>query len=595
MNEIIIVYLQPEKKRSNLKMIQNIVKKYFFYLYVFTLCFGVLLYNTTGFKGMDVLSGIILIVFYVIYLIGTKNSNFNIGFLITILVFLFFLNYSFYISENTRNAISFDFLTQIRPYVTFFIVLQLSPTISESQKSLLKKICFYIWLFFVPIGLYATVNTSFLSTMMDQPSNYTACITCLSIVYLYCSDFSIKDKLTAIFMLAIGLIAVHSQFYIFFLVSCGLLMYFHHADVLKNNLRTGLALASVAGLIIYISRLEILNYLFPVGVTGKGFASLAIQASGFYSQFSEYGFQSFNGLISPEWYTTLPGSYYPVLAQLGVIGIVFYMAFWIYIMATSIIRFREKGDIQPFIITLILATFIFIENISDSFFTSNKGYFMMMFIGILLGKPENTESILSNTANTEKKKKKQSPQQIIQSSGKQLFLFNRKVQPASEITYLTPPVPVRKKEPVVENREVPAVTNQIKPAVGDNQSNELSVKEEYNEIIAATVDESFGESASVEDIRQITAPIQPSALFVEEDDDDEWEDDFEDEWEDDFMEEEKIMTFNNALHSSEPHTNKPAATYSFMQPDESFLKKADYRVENDENEEFPEGAFNYMI
>ena len=521
-------------------MIQNIVKKYFFYLYVFTLCFGVLLYNTTGFKGMDMISGIILIVFYVIYLIGTKNSNFNIGFLITILIFLFYLNYSFYISDNTRNAIAFDFLTQIRPYVTFFIVSQMSPSFSESQKSLLKKICFYIWLFFIPIGLYATVNPSFLSSMMDQPSNFTACITCLSIVYLYCGDFSVKEKLTSIFMLAIGLIVIHSQFYIFFLLACGLLMYFHHVDVLKNNLRTGLALASIAGLIIYMSRLEILNYLFPVGVTGKGFASLAVQASGFYYQLNELGVQSLNGLISQEW-ASFSGSYYPVLAQLGVIGIMFYLAFWVYIIAISIIRFRQNGDIQPFIITLILATFIFIENISDSFFTSNKGYFMMMFIGVLLGKPEDTETLLLNSVKTEKKKKKLSPLQIIRSSGKRLFLFNRKAQTFPEITYLTPPDPVRKQEPVIENREVPAVSNpvsnQITPVVKDNQSNELTLKEENKEVISTTVNDSLNQSESLENKQQITVAVQPSALFVGEED--EWEDVFEDEyeWEDEVEEE----------------------------------------------------------
>ena len=652
-------------------MIQNIVKKYFFYLYVFTLCFGVLLYNTTGFKGLDVVSGIILIVFYVIYLIGTKNSNFHIGFLITILAFLFYLNYSFYISDNTRSAISFDFLTQLRPYVTFFIVLQLSPTISESQKSLLKKICFYLWLFFIPIGLYAIVNPSFLSTMMDQPSNYTACITCLSIVYLYCSDFSMKDKLTAIFMLAIGLIVVHSQYYVFFLIACGLLMYFHHIDVLKNNLRTGLALASVAGLIIYISRFEILNYLFPVGVTGNGFASLAIQASGFYSQLSEYGFQSFNSLISKEWYT-LSGSYYPILAQFGIIGIMFYLAFWIFIITTSIIRFRQKGDIQPFIIVLILAIFVFVENISDTFFTSNKGYFIMMFLGILLGNPENIEDVIANSMQTTKKNKKYFSQQIIQLQGKKFFLFHKKAQPVQEIMYLTPPIPARKKEPAIETVDVPAVTVRIMPTVKDSPSNELTAKEENKESFTATVNVSCNESDSAESKQQITASIQPSALFVEEDDDYEWEDDYqdEDEWDEEFIEdedvnevddikedikfvasatpateetveevksvasatpaaevtveevqfvasaapatevtveekvkfelpakeikEEKSMIFSNFLQN-ETQPNKPAATYTFKQPDESLLKKTCYRVENDENEELSEGAFNYMI
>ena len=606
-------------------MVQNLLNKYFFYLYVFTLCFGVLLYNTTGFKGLDMVSGILLILVYAIYLIGTKNFNFNTGFLVTILVFLFYLNYSFYISDNTRNAIAYDFLLQLRPYVTFFIVLHMAPAFSASQKSLLKKICFYIWLFFIPLGLYAMINPSFLSAMMDQPSNFTACITSLAIVYLFCSDFTVKDKLTAIFMLAIGLIVIHSQFYIFFLLACGLLMYFHHADVLRNNLRTGLALATVAGLITYISRYEILNYIFPAGITGSGFASLAIQASEFYSYVNEFGFHSINGLISQEW-ASFSGSFYPVLAQLGVIGIVLYLAFWAYIIVISIIRFRQNGDIQPFIITMILATFIFIENITDSFFTSNKGYFMMMFIGILLGKPENNEEILANSIKTDKKKKKKT-------SDRRLLLFGKKVQPVDEITYLTPPIPVRKPKPVVENTEIPAV-NEMIPV---NESIELTVSEVHNDIVADTANESFSEPLPVVATDQIsTSTMQPAALFIEEEDDFEWEDDFEDEdiWEDEYLEKETELVAQPSIeevvapaaeeielaaqpvmeeinHFALPvedhieYTVQPIEeevkliaqpfVYSFSQPFKFVPKKAEYEVESYENEDFVEDSFNYMI
>ena len=583
------------------KMIQNLLNKYFFYLYVFTLCFGVLLYNTTGFKGLDMVSGVILLVFYGIYLFGTKNRNFNIGFLVTILVFLFYLNYSFYISDNTRNAIASDFLTQIRPYIAFFIVLQMAPVFSEAQKSLLKKICFYLWLFFIPIGLYATINPSFLSIMMDQPSNFTACITCLSIVYLYCGDFSVKDKLTAVFMLSVGLLAVNSYFYVFFLLVCGLLMYFHHADVLKNNLRTGIALASVTGLIVYISRYEILNYIFPAGIAGNGFASLAIQASEFYTNLNEYGLgSSINGFISQEWFSSISGSYYPVLAQLGIVGIMLYLSFWVYIILLSIFRFRQNGEIQPFIITLMLATFIFIENITDSLFTSNKGYFMMMFIGLLLSKPEEAEDMIASTIKPAKKKKKASPIHLISSQGKRfLVLLEQKVQPIREITYMAPTKKTKKHEPKTESRKIhrhtnqftppvndiqPAVTNQLTPPAVNNiqpavanqlipppvynihptvtnqltplsppppvvneiQPSVLPAKEEKIEEIAAPVIVSVNVSAPEIKQPQIIEAVRPAVPLIEEEDDDEyeWEDDFEDEFEwdeeEDYIEEEEI-------------------------------------------------------
>jgi hypothetical protein len=62
--------------------------------------------------------------------------------------------------------------------------------------------------------------------------------------------------------------------------------------------------------------------------------------------------------------------------------------FWVYILSKSLWQFKQDGDIQLFVILLILASFVFIENISDSFLTSNKGFFMMMFLGLLFGKRE---------------------------------------------------------------------------------------------------------------------------------------------------------------------------------------------------------------
>jgi|GEM_PF-958019 len=566
-------------------MIQKFINKYFFYLYVFTLFFGVLLYNTTGFKGLDIASSLILLVFYGIFLIGAKNRKFNLAFLAVVAIFLFYLNYSFYISYNTRNAIAMDFLTQLRPYLTFFIILQMSPQLSEKQKGILKKIVFYTWLLFIPIGLYALLNSSFLSILMDKPSNYTACITALSIVYLYCSNFSIKDKLTFVFMLSMGLITTHSQFYIFFLIVCGLIMFFHHADVLKSNWKTGIAMATIACLVIFVSRAEISNYLFPAGLTGGGFASLAT-SSGFSTQLNE-GINPLSSFINQEWFSNSV-SYYPVLAQLGLIGILLYLSFWGYILATSIIQFKRKGDIQPFIIVLMLVVFIFIENLTDSFFTSNKGYFMMMFIGLLLSKPEEVDQMMMDNINGERKKKRKqsSAVPIIRIPGNKFFFWEKKVPLVKENVFAMPQTPVAKPEPVVVKHEVDTVpvahveekneyhpNTQIVSKTSDNQSNVQTVAAEIHEVSVPLIEDTVKESApvqTVEVVQSATAEItvhpaaeivlqpavettvqpvaeiseqpapeihvQPVVAVEEEVAEDEWDDIFEDEdeWDDDF-------------------------------------------------------------
>ncbi|MDR2233243.1 MAG: hypothetical protein LBE56_08990 [Tannerella sp.] len=540
-------------------MIQKFINKYFFYLYVFTLFFGVLLYNTTGFKGLDIASSVILVVFYGIYLIGAKKRKFNIAFLFVVTIFLFYLNYSFYISYNTRNAIAMDFMTQLRPYLTFFMILQMSPTLSDKQKSILKKIVFYTWLLFIPVGLYALINSSFLSTLMDKPSNYTACIVALSIVFLYCSNFSIKDKLTFVFMMSMGLITVHTQFYIFFLIVCGLIMFFHHAAVLKSNWKTGIALATIACLIIFVSRSEITSHLFPAGLTGGGFASLAT-SSGFSSQLNE-GINPLSSFISQEWFSSSV-SYYPVLAQLGLIGILLYMSFWGYIIVTAIMQFKQKGDIQPFIIVLMLVVFIFLENLSDSFFTSNKGYFMMMFIGLLLSKPEEVDRMMIDESFAKKNRKSRESRMIpiINIPGKKLLFWQKKDSRNRKTSFAKLNSQEAKQERVVKQNNTVSEAkistsqketklrkkNQVSKEIDHEKSVLHTVSTPVDEVKVELIEDTVKEPAppvqtveTVQPVAEIHVSVPPAEAILEDEEVDEWDDTFEDEDEwDDYLEEE---------------------------------------------------------
>lgn len=399
-------------------MISKIVHNSFFYLFVFTLFFGVLLYDVIEFKLMDEMSGFILLIIYGIYIFTTKNKKSNPGLYITLLVFAFYLCYSIFVSYNTYTAIMLDFLIQIRPYLTFFIVAQISPSFSESQKSLLKRLCFFMWLFFIPIGIYGLINSTFLFSVFGHPSNYVVNISCLSLVYLFCSNFSIRDRFLFIIMFSAGLLATNTIFYTIFLLTCGILLYFNHSDILKFNLRTGIAIGVITLIILHITRVQISTYILPANhlaaeydlparsvlyqtainivskdfiPLGSGLASFGTDASGlYYSEiYSQYGLSSIDGLTPQNWYS-VSDSYYPSLAQFGIIGIILYLFFWGGIIYKSFVKFRQNSDIQLFVLTLILISFIFIENLSDSFLTSNKGYYMMMFLGVLFGKKKQT-------------------------------------------------------------------------------------------------------------------------------------------------------------------------------------------------------------
>ena len=44
----------------------------------------------------------------------------------------------------------------------------------------------------------------------------------------------------------------------------------------------------------------------------------------------------------------------------------------------------KTTNIQYFVIFILSAGFLFIENVADASFTSNRGLFIMMFLGLLL-------------------------------------------------------------------------------------------------------------------------------------------------------------------------------------------------------------------
>jgi len=402
-------------------MIQGIIHKYFFYLFVFILFFRVLLYNMIDLKGMDAVSDIVLLATYFLFLFSTKERKMNWGIIITLTVFLFYLAYSFLIVlKSTRSAITLDFMMQIRPYLTFFIVSQMVCAFTDSHKRLLKQLCFSMWVLFIPLGIYGLISPVAFAGLVSRPSNYVSSVVFLSLLYLYCCGFSVKERLTFLLMLSMGLIIIHARFYGFFILTGLILAYFYRPDVLLSKLRTGVAVVLVLGATVYISESQITDYLSPKTIAendysytarssqyqtaaailkdffplGSGFASFATYASDMrYSKiYADAGLSPVkNPPTAHEW---LPASdsYYPSLAQFGIVGIVLYLTFWAYIGWLIFAKLRKRQEIQPLVVALILTSFVFIENIFDSFFTSNNGVFMMMFLGILFSKP-NTDSI----------------------------------------------------------------------------------------------------------------------------------------------------------------------------------------------------------
>ena len=388
------------------------------FLFLFMLIFGILLYGFIGFDYTDELCALGLFSIFGIYLFTTPHWSFNKGFLFTIGIFIFYICYSFYIRSNTQIAILADATVQIKPYLAFFCIYSMMPQLNDRQKKLLQSVCLLCWIILIPIGIAGAINEQTLRMTMGHPAYFAAAVTCLSLTYLYCSKFSINEKIIFIVMLALGILSGRSKFYGFFTFSFFVIFYFSAIKQFKLNLKNGIILTlmiivmlfvawkkidlyfyhamtsvdesekdMIARYVLYATFPQILTDYFPFG---SGFASFGTFYSGaYYSNiYVEYGIDNVWGMTKNH-YNFVADTFYPSLAQFGIIGILLYLFFWIYILKKAI-QYNKKVQNKKYIsIALMIIGFFAIEGTTDSTFTTHRGFYVLMLLGLILSDLKN--------------------------------------------------------------------------------------------------------------------------------------------------------------------------------------------------------------
>lgn len=406
-------------------MLQDTTSRLLYILFFVTLLFGILLYNIIRFKGADELCALLLLVIYIYHVFNTKDWDFSKGFLTTLALFLFYLIYSITIQSNSTKGILFDLIIQLKPYLAFFTMYQMAPIFSQRQKTILKQTCILAWWILLPIGLLGLPDEGFFRKVMEHPTNFATCIMSLSMVYLLFSNYTQKEKIVFILMLAIGLASGRSKFYGFFVLATALIFYLNKPERLKLNFKTASVLCVVlvgmfvvaydklqlyfitaatgeeedlkARAVLYVTSFDIFKDYMPFG---SGLASFGTHASAvFYSKtYEEYGIDTVWGL-SKQMSSFIADTYYPSLAQFGVFGACCFIFFWIYIIVKSYKYFKKGQDIQYFLLTILITCYLAIENVAEASFTSNKGFFMMMLLGLILGVQNNKSQEIENKNN----------------------------------------------------------------------------------------------------------------------------------------------------------------------------------------------------
>ena len=394
-------------------MLQRFIDNTFYLILTFTLVLGVIFYDVSNYLSfIDELCAISLFGLYIYYILHTPNWSMNKAFMFTLGVFFFYLVYSLIIQSNTKTAIISDFIIQIKPYLAFFTVYAFAPQLNEQMKKNLRflTIIFSVYLFL--IGISNLFDDTILTLLLHHPSRLATASTILASLFLFCSKYTNKNKVIFILILSIGILSGRSKAYAFFVLALFLIFYINKSFKLKFNLKNSIigTFALVIVVIVawdkidlyfihggfgsgraaedlyarmalyYFSQFIFMDY-FPLG---SGFASYATFASGkYYSKiYNDYGMDIMYGLTESA-PTFIADTYYPALAQFGIVGVVLFFLFWI-IQTKKVLSLFNHKNLKYFVIAISIICFFLIECTSDSTITHNRGLFMMMLLALTI-------------------------------------------------------------------------------------------------------------------------------------------------------------------------------------------------------------------
>lgn len=400
-------------------MLQKFIDNTFYYLFVFTLIFGVIFYDALGLNFVDELCAIALCGLYGFYIFHTPNWSINKMFLLTLCVFIFYLCYSFFIHSNTKAAILSDFIIQLKPYLAFFTVYAFKPVLNKQMKKNLQLLSIVFSIYLLVIGITSLFSLDILHALLTHQSRLATAATITALLYLYCSEYTFKDKIIFLLLLAVGLLSGRSKMYGFFVIAAFLVFYINKNFELKLSSKnvTIFSIAIIAMTIVawdkinfyfieggglgnerethdfyaraalYYFSIDIFKEYFPFG---SGFATYGTFSSGeYYSHiYNDYGMDAMQGLTEHD-PRFIADTYYPSLAQFGITGVILFFTFWIVLARKSILYFH-KDNIKDFAISIIIICFFLIECTSDATITHNRGLFIMMLLALSLTNQQRT-------------------------------------------------------------------------------------------------------------------------------------------------------------------------------------------------------------
>lgn len=392
--------------------------------------FGVIFYEYAGLQYIDELLTLALICFvFVQQCIAGVSVRWMplVGFFI---ISLFFLLYSMCIHSNSNSAIIMDYAIQVKPFLAFFCIRIFDYKIPDRHKKILNKlsvICAFLLLFVGCMSFAQGLgNGCAMWVVFKHPSRYATAVIITAMVYYLSSSKFDKNKIYFFLILGCGMFSAKGKYYGFLIGAIAFIGFNSFVYFKKIDFKTVIVAIIISVLVgyigydkiyyyfihgtrsfefklsdhyindgrlfarpaLYISAFYILLDYFPLG---SGFASFGTHASQLYYSdiYFKYGLNNLWGL-SPEKSSFITDTYYPILAQFGVVGILLYIFFWIFIIKKIVsfadFIFKEKDIelIRYFNAGVLIVYFFIIESVADSTMIQNRGVFVMILLATVM-------------------------------------------------------------------------------------------------------------------------------------------------------------------------------------------------------------------
>lgn len=321
-------------------------------------------------------------------------------------VFTFFTIYGLLFSRNVAGGVWLDFIQEIRPYSVVYCTWILNPQFSEKQKKCMLGVMIatlFSWIYYHP------ESTAFLQTgVRDEFPVLGQLAICTGMTWYLLTEPTRKNAYIALALAASGMIAPKFKYMgevacfiaaIFFLkehlsfkkaktiaVAFGLIAVVLFVTWAKVDAYyvSGMENENLARPMTYKVAFRILYDYFPFG---SGMGSFACNGAWkFYSPiYHEYHLDRVYGLDHGGGF--ICDSYYPTLAQFGVVGLFFFLVFW----ERKVRLVNSIKDMRYYRVAWITFFCLAIEQTADSSWLSGKGMGYCMLLGLCFNGDLNTE------------------------------------------------------------------------------------------------------------------------------------------------------------------------------------------------------------